>query len=55
MTIEEYTRATEILKEKERLEKEMVQLRQSIDFRYCDEYVDISNKLFELGQEFAVL
>lgn len=55
MTIESYNRATEIIKEKEQLEKELSQLRMSIDFKDLDEYVDISNRIFTLGQEFAAL
>lgn len=55
MTIEQYNRATEILEEKKLLEKKIYQLRTSVDFLNSDEYVEISNKLFKLGQEFASL
>ena len=56
MTIENYKRATAILKEKEQLEERLVQLRMSIDFNlHSDEYTEICNKLFSLGQEFSAL
>lgn len=52
MTIEAYKRATEILKEQERLEE----ILQKIDPEYeFEKYRDIHNRLFELGQEFAAL
>lgn len=52
MTIEAYRRATEILKEKERLEEIKYHLDPEIDL---EKYTDICNRLFELGQAFAVL
>ena len=57
MTIETYNRATKILEEKQQLEDELRQLRDKvmIDFSYIEEYTEISNKLFNLGQEFAAL
>lgn len=55
MTIEQYNRATEILKEKKQLEETLYNLRSSIDFIISEEYLEVSNKLFILGQEFAAL
>ncbi len=56
ITIENYKRATAILKEKDQLEERLVQLRMSIDFNlHSDEYTEICNKLFSLGQEFSAL
>lgn len=55
MTIEQYNRATEILNEKKLLEETLFKLRNSIDFIISEEYVEVSNKLFSLGQEFAAL
>jgi hypothetical protein len=57
MTIETYNMATKILKEKQQLEDELGRLRDKvmIDFSYIEEYAEISNKLFNLGQEFAAL
>lgn len=58
MTIEAYNEATKILKEKQQLEDKLRQLREKIlfvDFSYTEEYTEISNKLFNLGQEFAAL
>jgi hypothetical protein len=57
MTIEAYNRATKILEEKQQLENQLRRLRENIlvDFSYTEEYVEISNKLFKLGQEFAAL
>jgi hypothetical protein len=56
MTIENYQRATAILKEKDRLEERLAQLRMSIDFTlHSNEYAEICNKLFSLGQEFSAL
>jgi hypothetical protein len=57
MTIETYNRATKILEEKQQLEDELRRLRDKvmIDFSYLEEYAEISNKLFNLGQEFAAL
>ena len=56
MTIETYNRATDILKEKEQLEKELCHLRASINLTYnMDEYIQVCNKLFQLGQEFNSL
>ena len=55
MTMAQYERATAILKEKEQFEDKLYQLRQSIDFMYTNEYTEVCNKLFELGQEFSAL
>ena len=57
MTVEAYNRATKILEEKQQLENQLRRLRENIlvDFSYAEEYVEISNKLFKLGQEFAAL
>lgn len=55
MTMTQYERATAILEEKKRLEEELYQLRCSIDFVISDEYIEVCNKLFNLGQEFAAL
>lgn len=56
MTIENYKRATAILKEKEQLEEQLARLRMSINFNLpSNEYTEICNKLFSLGQEFAAL
>jgi hypothetical protein len=57
MTIETYNKATKILEEKQRLEDGLKQLREKIllDFSYIEAYTEISNKLFNLGQEFAAL
>ena len=55
MTIEQYDRATKILEEKKLLEEKLHQLRASVDFLLSDGYIEISNKLFQLGQEFASL
>jgi hypothetical protein len=57
MTIETYNKATKILEEKQRLEDELKRIRDKIiiDFSYIEEYTEISNKLFNLGQEFAAL
>lgn len=57
MTIETYNRATKILEEKQQLEDELRRLRDKvmIDFSYIEKSAEISNKLFNLGQEFAAL
>ena len=62
MTIEAYNKATKILEEKKLLEDELRQLEVSvskfkidIDFKYQNEYTEICNRLFALGQEFAAL
>jgi hypothetical protein len=57
MTIETYNKATKILEEKQRLEDELKRVRDKIiiDFSYIEEYTEISNQLFNLGQEFAAL
>ncbi len=56
MTIEEYNKATKILEEKKQLEEKLYQLRMSMDFKYnTDEYEEVCNKLFTLGQQFAAL
>lgn len=56
MTIEKYQRATAILKEKDQLEERLSQMRMSIDFNlHSNEYTEICNKLFSLGQEFSSL
>ena len=55
MTMTQYNEATKILKEKEQLEEKLYQLRQSMDFMYSNEYVEICNRLFELGQNFSAL
>lgn len=58
MTLKAYEIATAILKEKEDLEKELCTLRVNMDLNFIDNrdrYVEVSNKLFQLGQEFAAL
>jgi hypothetical protein len=57
MTIETYNKATNILEEKKQLEDELMRVREKIllDFSYVEEYTEISNKLFKLGQEIAAL
>ena len=58
MTMAAYERATAILKEKEELEKELGTLRVNMDLNFLydrDRYVEVSNKLFQLGQEFSLL
>ena len=58
MTLKAYERATAILKEKEDLEKELCTLRVNMDLNFTvnrDRYIEVSNKLFKLGQEFAAL
>lgn len=55
MTMEQYNRATAILEEKKQLEEQLYQLRTSINFAFSDEYIEICNKLFTIGQEFAAL
>lgn len=55
MTMTQYNEATKIMKEKEQLEEKLYQLRQSVDFLYSNEYIEVCNKLFELGQKFSAL
>ena len=55
MTIEQYERATNILEEKKSLEEKLYQLRMSINYAVSDEYIEICNRLFAIGQEFATL
>ena len=56
MTMEAYKRATAILEEKKQLEEKLYQLRMSVNFQFdTEESIEISNKLFALGQEFAAL
>ena len=55
MTMAQYERASAIMKEKEQLEDRLYQLRQSMDFMYSNEYTEVCNKLFKLGQEFSAL
>ena len=52
MTIEAYRKATEILETKEWLEKVKKSLDPEMDYK---KYVDVCNRLFKLGQEFAKL
>lgn len=54
--METYNRATKILEEKAQLEERLYQLRTSIAFGLpTEEYIEICNKLFAIGQEFALL
>lgn len=56
MTIETYNKATKILEERKSLEDKLYLLRQStVDFYSSSEVVEICNRLFVLGQEFAAL
>ena len=55
MTIEQYKKATNILEEKKSLEEKLYQLRMSVGFIISDEYIEICNRLFTIGQEFATL
>ena len=55
MTIEQYEKATKILEEKKQLEDKLYNLKMSIDFAISDEYIEICNRLFTIGQEFAAL
>lgn len=58
MTLKAYERATAILKEKEELEKELSVIRVNMGLNFTDDrerYIEVSNKLFQLGQEFAGL
>ena len=58
MTLEAYKRATDILEEKKALEKELQNLRMTMEFDFSssnERYIAVSNKLFSLGQEFADL
>lgn len=58
MTMATYERATAILKEKEVLEQELCTLRVNMDLNFTynrDRHVEVSNKLFQLGQEFSSL
>lgn len=52
MTLETYRKATEILETEEWLEE----LKESLDQERDSEiYIDVCNRLFKLGQEFANL
>ena len=51
MTEKAYERATEIIKEKDILEQKLLELSD----KQSDEYIDICNRLFKLGQEFSRL
>lgn len=58
MTMAAYERATAILKEKAELEKELCTIRANMDLNFLydrDRYVEVSDKLFQLGQEFSSL
>ena len=59
MTVEAYNKATKILEEKKLLEEKLEQLRidirMGINFVSSAEYIEICNRLFALGQEFAAL
>lgn len=56
MTIETYNKATKILEEKKQLEDKLFSLaRNMTGFYNTQEYDEICAKLFELGQEFAML
>ena len=57
MTFEQYNRATKILEEKEFLEKKLQNTRDvyRVDFVNLNEYNEIYERLFALGQEFAAL
>ena len=57
MTFEQYNRATKLLKEKEFLEKKLQIIRDvyHVDSINLNEYDEICERLFALGQEFAVL
>lgn len=55
MTVEAYNKATKILEEKKQLEDRLFQMRLSMDFMCSDEYAEICNRLFTIGQEFAAL
>lgn len=52
MTIETYRKATKNLKETEWLEEVKESLDPEID---SEKYIDVCNRLFKLGQEFAKL
>lgn len=66
MTIEAYNKATKILEEKKRLEEELNRARERAarDFAYSlsysddrsnKEFIEITEKLFNLGAAFAAL
>ena len=55
MTIEAYNKATKILEEKKQLEDKLFQMRMSVDFIISDDYIEICNRLFTIGQEFSSL
>lgn len=58
MTMAAYERATAILKEKAELEKELCTIRANMDLNFLydrDRYAEVSNRLFQLGQEFSSL
>ena len=65
MTIEAYNKATKILEEKKQLEEELNRIREKAgrDFAYSlsysddrnKEFVEITEKLFNLGAAFAAL
>ena len=57
MTIEAYNKATKILEEKKQLEERLKHIKgaYSFDFTDVEEYIQICEKLFILGSEFAAL
>ena len=56
MTIEQYNKATKILEEKKQLEDKLYSLSRSmLSLSDMQEYDETCAKLFELGQEFAML
>ena len=57
MTIEQYEKATKLLEEKKQLEEKLHLIRggASFDFADTEEYINICNRLFILGGEFAAL
>lgn len=56
MTIETYNKATKILEERKSLEDKLYLIKQStVDFYSSPKVVEICDRLFVLGQEFAGL
>ena len=57
MTIEQYNKATNILKEKSELEEELQRIRgpYAIEISRVEDYIKICERLFILGGEFAAL